>query len=558
VPDPSTSPALSELLADPGFTPGKAALPAVVDLLASADEAEAERAEQALLRAGTPAGGPLRARLDGAGPPLRARLVRALGRLAPADASLRPVLLTCLEDQDPKARRNAISALGKLGDPAVAAALLERARRETSVPHLRSLVEALGKCGDAAALEWLDALEHADPELQRLRSRAQIMLRRSLGRAEISAEIDDDALAPTPLAMLATCRPGLEDILAATLESLASTAAADATAATSASAGRETTPGSRDAAAARVLGPGRVALRSRGPLRALGQARTLLTLGFPLTPTPLAPGPDALVAALTAVLTSPESCLVFGTWTKGQVRYRLAWARGGHRRAVVWRVAEAVARARPDLVNDPSASPWEVVVDDARGQLHVELRPRWTDERFAYRRGDVPAASHPTIAAALAALAGVRADDVVWDPFVGSGLELVERGLLGPHARLVGTDLDAKALATAGANLAAAGLERAELVQADATSFDPGPVTLIVTNPPMGRRVQRGDVAPLLTAFLARAGALLRPGGRLVWISPLPRVTQAAARGGGLVCRRAQPIDMGGFNAQLEVWDKPL
>ena len=548
MPEPSNSPALPELLADPGFTPGKAALPAVVALLASDDEGLAERAEQALLRAGTPAGAPLRARLDAAGPPLRARLVRALGRLALADASLRPVLRTCLEDQDPKARRNAIVALGKLADAAAADALLERARRETSTPHLRSLVEALGKCGDAAALAWLDELEHPDPELQRLRSRARLMLGRSLGRDTIASAIADDAVAAAPLAILATCRPGLEDILAASLD-----ASARAHRGPVARDPRRPDPG----AAARVLGPGRVALRSAGPLRALGEARTLLTLGFPLTPVQLGPGPDALVDALTATLTGPEARLVFRTWTQGQVRYRLAWARGGHRRAVVWRVAEAVARACPELVNDPSASPWEVVVDDARGALHVELRPRWTDTRFAYRRGDVPAASHPTIAAALAVLAGVRADDVVWDPFVGSGLELVERGLIGPYARLVGSDIDAKALATAATNLAAAGLERFELTEADATRHDPSGVTLIVTNPPMGRRVQRGDVAPLLTAFLAHAGALLRPGGRLVWISPLPRVTQAAARGAGLVCRRAQPIDMGGFEAQLEVWHRP-
>jgi hypothetical protein len=122
---------------------------------------------------------------------------------------------------------------------------------------------------------------------------------------------------------------------------------------------------------------------------------------------------------------------------------------------------------------------------------------------------------------------------VVWDPFTGSGLELVERGLLGPYARLIGSDLDPKALATAAANLKSAGLERFELHAADATTFKPEGVTLIVSNPPMGRRVQRGDVAPLLGDFLASAGGLLQPGGRLVWISPLPRVTQPAARARG-------------------------
>ncbi len=532
-------PELSLAVADPGFTPGRGDLPAVIDLLAAADEDQAELAERALLRAGTAAGGALRARLPDAAAPLRARLVRVLGRLAPSDESLRPVLITCLGDRDPKARRNAIVALGKLADPAAAAALIAHTRTETSTPHLRSLVEALGKGGDERALAWLDGLDgpdFADPELQRLRRRARLMLRRSLDRETSDAEIDDDAVAAAPRTIWATCRPGLEDILIASLD---------------------------PTSAPELAGPGRVALRSAGPLRQIGAARTLLTIGFPLARTRLAGArgapeqADALVAALTAALTGDEAQEIFKTWSKGQVRYRLAWARGGHRRAVVWRVAEAVARACPGVVNDPTASPWEVVVDDGGGWLQVELRPRWSDRRFAYRVGDVPAASHPTIAAAMARLAGVRADDVVWDPFVGSGLELVERGLLGPHARLVGSDLDPKALTTARANLEAAGLERFELHAADATQFSPAGVTLVVTNPPMGRRVNRGDIAPLLTDLLAHAGALLQPGGRLVWISPLPRVTQAAARRAGLVCRRAEPLDMGGFTAQLEVWFKP-
>lgn len=527
VSDPSAALALA--VADPGFTPGKHDLGAVIELLGDADEALAEHAERALLRAGGAAGLALQRRLAGSTAPLRARIVKVIGRLAVTDEGLRATLLAGLGDADPKARRNAIVALGKLEPPA-SAALLEHARVETSVPHLRSLAEALGKCGDAAALAWLDALAHDDPELLRLRGRAQLMLRRSLGREHIAAEIDDDAVAAAPRIVIATCRPGLEDILCGSLDPVD---------------------------AAQVAGPGRVVLRSAGPLRRLGQARTLLTLGFPLARGALRPGPDALVAGLTAALTGAEATEIFATWSKGQVRYRLAWARGGHRRAVVWRVAEAVSQLRPGLVNDPTASPWEVVVDDSNGALQVELRPRWHDERFAYRVGEVPAASHPTIAAAIARLAGVRADDVVWDPFTGSGLELAERGLLGPYARLIGSDLDPKALATAEANLKSAGLARFELHAADATTFKPEGVTLILSNPPMGRRVQRGDVAPLLGEFLASAGALLQPGGRLVWISPLPRVTQPAARAAGLVCRRAEPLDMGGFTGQLEVWARP-
>jgi 23S rRNA G2445 N2-methylase RlmL len=524
VPDPTS---LRDRVADPGFTPGRADLPAVVELLGAADEAAVRDAERALLRAGPAAVPPLRERLGAAPPRLRARVVRTLGRLA-AEPSVPPLLLAGLGDPDPRTRRAAISALGRLGDPSHAPALLAQARRETDPALLRSCVEALGKSGDAAAQAWLDALDHPDPELQRLRARARLMLGRSLDRPHAAAELDDDATLPAPRPLVATCRPGLEPVLAEELD---------------------------PAWAPQPAGPGRVRLRSAGPLTALGRARTLLTLGFPLAEAPLA-GPEALVDALVAALAGPEAQEVFRTWSKGQVRYRLAWARGGHRRAVVWRVAGALARACPDVVNDPTASPWEVVVDDHGGRLRVELRPRWRDERFAYRRGDVPAASHPTLAAALARVGGARPDDVVWDPFVGSGLELAERGLLGGYARLHGSDLDPRALAVAADNLAGAGLARTELTQADATTHDPGGVTLIVTNPPMGRRVHRGDVGPLLQAFVRHAAAVLQPGGRLAWISPLPRVTEACARAVGLRCARDHVVDMGGFTGRLELWTK--
>ena len=520
-PTPDRRATLARAVADPGFTPGRHDLAEVVELLA--DDDVAVDAERALLRAGAPAGPAALRRLPTAGPPLRARLVHALGRLAGADPLLVLPLRTCLDDPDPKARRNAIGALGKLGGPEVGADLLARARAERSLPHLRSLVEALGKCGDAEALTWLEGLVTEDPELRRLAERARLMLSRSLGRAQATSEIDVDAPgAPRQIVLL--CREGLEPLL------------------------REET-GSH-----LTLSPGRVGLDLAGPLRPLLASRLWSGLAFPLPA--LSRGPD-LAADVVRLLTGPEARAILTGYTRGPIRYRLAWARGGHRRALVWRLAADVAAAWPALVNDPHASTWEFVIDDARETLRAELHLRgFTDPRFAYRSGDVPAASHPTIAAALARLAGARPDDVVWDPFVGSGLELCERGLLGPCAALHGTDLDPRALDVAAENLRAAGLA-ATLTRADATTHAPAGANLIITNPPMGRRVHRGDVAPLLTAFVAHAARVLPRGGRLAWISPLPRVTDPAARAAGLALQRALTIDMGGFFAQLQRWSKP-
>ena len=127
--------------------------------------------------------------------------------------------------------------------------------------------------------------------------------------------------------------------------------------------------------------------------------------------------------------------------------WRLHFAGGGHRRASVLRIATQVAAARPELVNDPADTTWAVDVEERPGTVRLLLVPRRLDDpRFAWRLRDVPAASHPTIAAALVRVAGVRADDIVWDPFVGSAVELVERALAGPWAELHGSDRDPEAL----------------------------------------------------------------------------------------------------------------
>lgn len=217
-------------------------------------------------------------------------------------------------------------------------------------------------------------------------------------------------------------------------------------------------------------------------------------------------------------------------------------------------LAQSVQRRTTALLNDTERAPWTVRArSDGRGELL--LLPRIDrDPRFAYRQRDVRAASHPTIAAALARASELRPDDVVWDPFTGSGLELIERALRGPFAELWGTDIDPKALAAARANLDAAGL-RANLVQHSALDFAPPGVTLIISNPPMGRRVARdGTLADLLANFIRHAARTLRPRGRLVWLSPLPRHTARAAREAALSVHEGPDIDLGGFHARLQTY----
>jgi hypothetical protein len=489
-----------------GFTPRASDLPALVDLL---DGEDAEAAERALVRLGPAAADRLAAALDAARPPRRARLARALGKLALEERALIPRVLALLDDADAKTSRNAILALGHLPSPAVEARLRELLHAAPTPAHRRSAAEALGKIGGAASLAALADLDaRGDAELPRIAGRAVLRLRRTLGR-DAPSEIDLDARPERPIAVELSCRPGLEELLA-------------------------------EEVGGRARGPGRVAATLAGSLAELHRARLFLDVTFPVRA-----GRDAASA-----ITSDAALGILRRFTRGAIRYRLAFATGGHRRAEVLRVAAAVSAVRPELENDPTASTWEIVAGEG-GRITLAPR-RFTDPRFSYRVRDVPAASHPTVAAALARVAGARADDVVWDPFVGSGVELVERARLGPYRSLHGTDLDPRALEAARENLAAAGV-RATLERRDARGGAPPGTTLVLTNPPMGHRVLDRDAIPaLLSELVALAGRALPPGGRLVWLSPVPRVTADAARRAGLRIARHHPVDLGGLRAELQ------
>jgi 23S rRNA G2445 N2-methylase RlmL len=465
---------------------------------------------------------------QGARPPLRARLVRWLGEHleTPAEGEqLLPLFFQLLADEDPKTRRHAALALGRVRSrPEVEEALLAAWPRETRVEHQRALAVSLGKVGGPRTLALLAGIETTDPELSKALEQARLLVRRNFTRLAEAGQLELTAAPPHPLRFHLHCRHGLEQLLAEQLET---------------------------SWQAKVAGPGLVEAWLRGPLSAPLDCRLMSECGFPLAPERLGADED-VDAALVRALTMPAAQEIVATFTRGPVRYRLAWEGQGQRRAAILRAARRLGDVRPDWINDPSQRLWEVIASEQARAVSVELRPHIEDHRFAYRVALVPAASHPPLAAALAAVAGPRPDDVVWDPFVGAGTELVERARRGPYRTLLGTDLDAEAVSAAQTNLAAARV-RARLWVGDACQETPQGVTLIITNPPMGRRVLRqADLGTLLDRFVDHAARVLVPGGRLVWISPLGRRTAARARAAGLALAFTQRVDMGGFWAEIQ------
>ncbi|MGE5842625.1 MAG: TRM11 family SAM-dependent methyltransferase, partial [Deltaproteobacteria bacterium] len=288
--------------------------------------------------------------------------------------------------------------------------------------------------------------------------------------------------------------------------------------------------------------------------------RCFATAGFFLGHVPN-PDPTASIDALASLMTSPLSQSVLASFTEGSIRYRLEFVSKGHQRGAVRLLANRAYAMCPDILNDPQKAPWSMDLLPVGDGISVELRPKLTpDPRFAYREHDIRAASHPPLAAAMARLGGRVNHEIVWDPFCGSGLELIERARLGGVESIYGTDLSPDAIAIARVNFAAAQLKAVPLKLACCDFRDyakleglgPGSVTLIITNPPMGRRVRVPDFHGMFRDLFTVAVAALKPGGRLVFANPL-RIEPPDP---SLKLKYRKVIDLGGFDCRLEMYLK--
>jgi HEAT repeat protein len=509
---------LRRALADPGYTPPRRVFGDMLSLLGHPELGA--RAEKALLSAGLPAAS-FAAKSLLAGRAAEPALVRLIGRALRThdDSELLEALVRVLQGSDPELRREAAMALGKSGRTAAEPMLLDCLDTADS-KLLRSAIEALGKVGGERALEKLSSL-NAPAQLTRVVERARLMLERSVGRAELSeAPLLLDSPLPRACRVVLWCRPGLAQFLVEEAAGLG----------------------------ARKQGAGEAELEYSGVLRTLLELRLAsgLAIAWPL---PDGAAPQQVLEALLA----PELGALLRSWTAGPLRFRLEWQGAGHRRADTWRVAQGLREAQSALINDPMQAPWTIEVEGAPAP-RLLLKPLAAPElRFDYRVRDVPAASHPTLAAALARVAGARDSDVVWDPFTGSGVELIERAKLGGYRELHGTDLDARALAAAQTNLERAQISGATLEQADARTHRIAGLTLVLSNPPMGRRVLRArGLSGVLCQVVRHVAGQLVPGGRMVWLSPFADATARAASDAGLQVERLGAVDLGGFSAELQ------
>lgn len=473
----------------------------------------------------------------------RVAVVRAVGVVFSESGTLKqkgdvkPWLLRLLHDPCEKIRRYAIAAIPKIGaGPREEAALLSLLRTTTCDREKKFLGQALDKIGGTATLEVMEEVRSVSPQTEQ-------KVKASVARTQSPSAVRMDRVLAdfSGLRIHLRGRSGLERMVCNEVEQLAKT---------------------QRKFRVKEVTSGLVALTPVAPfsLADIYTLRCFGTVSFVLGTVSISNEATA-IEALASVITSTLSRRILKTFTQGSIRYRLDFVSKGHQRGAVRRVANRAYALCPEILNDARNAPWAIDIHPTIRGESVELRPRLTpDPRYSYRQHDVPAASHPPLAACMARLAGKADQEIVWDPFCGSGLELIERAMLGGVQRVYGTDRSADAVAITRDNFAAANLQsvQSKFICCDFRDFvtkaglGPNSVSLIISNPPMGKRVPIHNLRGLIEDLFAVAARVLKPGGRLVFANPLRLEPSQAS----LQLQSSQVVDLGGFDCRVEKYIK--
>lgn len=522
------------------------------------------------------------ARFDAASPRERMEgvaLIRAVGMIfsrfgtEEEKAAVRGWLISLLKDPQEKIRRYALAALPKIGageeGEMEMLSLLKVGAQEREKKHLG---RALEKVGGVATLAAIQETNGELPSITHLKVKAAVSRRENPGAIRMEALLPLDE----GMQIFLRCRRGLEEFVRE-------------------EAGEVLSREIFEIKSIESTEPGCVTLVPKQPfsLAMLYQMRCFATVGFSLGTVDASPSAQneiqksRWVESLARCISSSCARSIMSTGTEGTARYRLEFSGLGHQRGMVRQVIDRAYELSPEILNDSRQSLWSVDVlpmieEKGRGGVgggsrtghkkamaSVELRPRlYPDPRLGYRQDDIAAASHPPLAACMVRLAkvgkggGSEAREIIWDPFCGSGLELVESALRGGVATAYGTDLDDKAIEVARANFAAAhlGATEGKFTVCDfrdarrEAEIAAGSISLVISNPPLGRRVRIPDMKGLFADFFVAASRALRLGGRLIFVNPL-RIAPADP---SLKLEFQKTIDLGGFNCRLEMYRKVI
>lgn len=228
---------------------------------------------------------------------------------------------------------------------------------------------------------------------------------------------------------------------------------------------------------------------------------------------------------------------------------------------VAWLAREALKGPRI-VERTPRASVGQritVKIEADRGTVSLDAGGELLHFR-GWRAEQGPASIRENLAAAMLFAAGWTGDEPLVDPFCGSGTICIEAALLAsgrsPYTKrtfawqewpalathrpkppkptavdvpILGSDRDGRVLAAALANAERAGVD-VKFSRVDVADLGPpGPIGLVVTNPPYGKRLGEGSEGRAYQAF----GETLRgrfEGWRALFLAPTPELASRAHR----------------------------
>ena len=229
----------------------------------------------------------------------------------------------------------------------------------------------------------------------------------------------------------------------------------------------------------------------------------------------------------------------------GQQHYARQEMRRALQRAVAWRFPRWKYVAEHALL--------EVWGLEAAGELLCGVR--LSDETMrhrTYKVAQVEASLRPTVARALVMLSEPADGDVFLDPMCGAGTILIERGLSGRYAQLLGGDIHPAAVAAVRTNIGPR-YKPIAIRQWDARDLPLGDssVDRVVCNLPFGKKIGEPQaLRPLYEGFAREVTRVLKAGGVAVCLTS-ERVLLAEAFGAwpALYMERVYPVEVLGQRA---------
>jgi tRNA (guanine6-N2)-methyltransferase len=192
----------------------------------------------------------------------------------------------------------------------------------------------------------------------------------------------------------------------------------------------------------------------------------------------------------------------------------------------------------------------------------VRLSDRTMRHR-TYKAEHIPASLRPTVAGAMARLAGIGPGMTVLDPMCGAGTILIEaseiaRRRRGDPVRILGGDSDPNAIFVASQNTQKIGpIDLARWDSADLPLPNES-VDRVICNPPFGKQLSSPEeVGPLYRAASQEWNRVLKPGGRAVLLAMEQDLLSDVLRRFRWRATQQSKVRLLGQPTILSVWQKP-